>query len=341
MLETKNVFLDTSTIIGHNFDYQAPAMKRLEELALAGQAHLVTTTITVAEIESNIRERLVDAKAGFDRFRDKHPIIGNVREFELNPIDSSDLLIRQLREFLERTKTEILKPHASSIDDVFQQYFDKKPPFGEAKKKSEFPDAFVAATLERWCAERGEKIYVIANDPDFKAYCETSKNLLSLERPGEFIDKVMRQDEQMRLVEESTSSSVDSIATAIGEKFEMLGFYLEDQDGDVTDVEVASVEIEELSLLEVKDHVGQFEVTVKVNFAVRVMYDDMDTAIWDSEDKVSIPLHTIRSRLKRDEEVTTTIDVRLSPDGEFQSVAGVHFPYQDVAITVRDHDLYG
>jgi hypothetical protein len=285
MLETKNAFLDTSTIIAHNFDYLSPALRRLEELSSAGQARLVTTTITIAEVESNIRERLADAKIGFDRFRVQHPIVGNLDEFGINPVDGSDLLIRQFHEFLRRTNTEVLKPHASSIECVFKRYFDKKPPFGKDKKKAEFPDAFVAATLEEWCSECGEKIYVVATDPDFKAYCETSENLVSLERPGEFVDKVLRQDAHMHRVEVSTSDSVDSIAKAIGEQFQSLGFYLDDQDGDVIDIAVNNVDVEDISLLEVKDHVGEFEVTVKVTFTVKVTYDDMDTAIWDSEDK--------------------------------------------------------
>jgi hypothetical protein len=43
----------------------------------------------------------------------------------------------------------------------------------------------------------------------------------------------------------------------------------------------------------------------------------------------------------RPEDVTATVEVRLSQEGEFQSVAGVRFPYKDVAVTVREHDLYG
>lgn len=58
----------------------------------------------------------------------------------------------------------------------------KKPPFGETKKKDEFPDAFVLAALEGWCEKNNERIYVASTDPDLKLFCETNQNLFYIKR---------------------------------------------------------------------------------------------------------------------------------------------------------------
>jgi len=339
MLETKNVFLDTSAIIEHNFDYSSPSFRRLEELAAAGDARLLTTTITVSEVEANIRERVQGAKTAFERLREKHPILKNLPNFEFDPAKAEAILIGQFHEYLTRTKTEVLRPPASSIDDVFEKYFGLEPPFSE-KKKEEFPDAFAISTLESWCSEHGEKLYVVGTDPDLSAACAASQHLLSLSRPSEFIDMVLRQDAQMRLVEDSTGEKTDAIVQAIADEFSRLGFYLDDEDGDVNEVEVENVEIQELSLLEARGTAAKFDVTVTIKFAAEVSYDDMDSAIWDSEDKVSIPLHTIKTTLEREEEFNVTMDVRLSDEGHFQEVQQIKFASSDVAITVRDDDPY-
>lgn len=51
MLITKNVFLDTSVIIAHHFDYSSVQLRRLEELAQQGEAYLVSTPVVVASGE--------------------------------------------------------------------------------------------------------------------------------------------------------------------------------------------------------------------------------------------------------------------------------------------------
>jgi len=86
---------------------------------------------------------------------------------------------------------------------------------------------------------------------------------------------------------------------AVSEAFEQLGFFVDDEEGEVLEVTVDDVEIEELSLLEVKPNEARVEAFVQLQFVAQVEYDDMETSIWDSEDKVSIPQRRIKSELTR------------------------------------------
>jgi hypothetical protein len=98
---------------------------------------------------------------------------------------------------------------------------------------------------------RRESAARVAGDGDLAEYCASSKNLIRLARPAEFIDLFLRQTAFIRLVEESAAERVDQIREAVRAKFEELGVSLDDEQG------------------------------------------------WGSEDKMSIPIRSIRQRLVR------------------------------------------
>jgi len=51
------------------------------------------------------------------------------------------------------------------------------------------------------------------------------------------------------------------------------------------------------------------QVTVRTSFSADITYDDLDTAIYDSEDKILIPWQTISKTVERDVEYTATVHV--------------------------------
>lgn len=347
MLITKNVFLDTSVLIAHHFDYSSVQLSRLGELAQQGDAHLVTTPIVVAEVESNIRKRVEHIAAELKRFKKDHRIAKNFTTAALKPVSHAfdavsahRELTAQFYDYMKRTGTELVRLELSSAAEVFDWYFKQLPPFGGGEKKHEFPDAFTVSTLEKWCGQRREKLYVVTGDGDLAKYCDTSRNLIRLRRPAEFIDGFLRRTTTMRLVEDSASKNLERVRDIVGEQFGELGFYLDDEEGDVDEVEVKGVEIEELSLLDVADSAARFEALVQVQFEANVSYPDMETSVWDSEDGISIPLRTIRTKVTRDFRAAVILSIRIDGNGEFHSVTGVEFPVADVPISVDRYNQH-
>jgi hypothetical protein len=340
MLETRNIFLDTSTIIANQYDYANPSLSRLEELVAKGEARLVTTTVTIAEVEANIRESVAGVQLAVDRLLDRHPIMRNVPALAFDREKALSALIEQFRGFLTRTETVIIEPHGTSIKEVLEWFFARQPPFGEGKKKSEFPDAFAVSTLERWCAERNERLYVVATDPDMATYCRLSKHLISLQRPGEFIEKVLGQNAALRVVEESASEHLDAIAEAIKDQFTQLGFYLDDEEGDVNFVDVIQVDLDEVSLLEVKGNSAVLDANPTIKFVADVSYPDMETAVWDSEERVAHPLRTIRKTVTRCAEPAVTVEIRANSEGRFDSVVKVTFAGGDIPVSANEYGHY-
>lgn len=344
MRVTRNIFLDTSAIVQQNFDFSSPSLKRLEELAAVGEARLLTTAIVIREVESNMLKRLKEAATSLSRIQANHSILKNLTsDLAQTLFDSFDVarahqeLVAQFTQYRERTGMTTLSLDTASADDVFDSYFSARAPFDDLKKKSEFPDAFNMSILDNWCRQHHDEVYVVSSDPDLTRHCDQSDCLTHLTRPGDYVDLYSRESAAMRLVEDSTQEHIKDLETAIAAEFSNSGFYLDDQEGEVNDVEVSEVTIDDLSLLKVDDDIAKYEIAGQVSFKAEIEYDDLNTAIWDSEDKVSIPLHTIKSSVERTEEFVLTAEVELE-DGRFSNVKAVSFGTRDFAITAVEDD---
>jgi hypothetical protein len=371
-MQTKNVFLDTSAIIAQNFNYESPSLKALGDLAASGGARLVTTTITIREVESQVRKRVAEARLATERFK-HHAILKNVADPALEALlgktdvlaGAEETLIKQLHDFIDRTKTKVVPLSMASSEEVFEKYFKGQPPFGKAEdagedeaadeeggkgkstkkgkakdRKGEFPDAFVISALENWSKKKGEKLLVVSQDSDFEEHCKKSPNLIRLGRVGEAVSE-LNLNRHRQAVERSAQRNIQAFAAAIESEFENLGFYLDDEDGDVNGVSVKDVEfLDELSLIGIVENVATFEVTASVAFLADVSYENMDTAVSDGEGG-HYALETVEVELERAYEFTVTVEVLLDAKGKFVKVSAVHFPPEDVAISANEYDDYG
>jgi hypothetical protein len=344
MRVTKNVFLDSSAIIGQNLDFSSPSLARLTGLALAREVSVFTTSIVIAEVEAKLRERIREAQQEFVKLTAKHPVLKIVPDeliqALLTPIDSEKAereFVDRYRRFRNDTGTTVIPLELASTSDVFDSYFSKKAPFGIGKKKSEFPDAFNISALERWCRDRREKMYVVSGDSDLIEHCKSSEFLVGLSKPSEYIDEYSREDETLRRVEQSVLEHQDQLQEAISVAFEECGFFLEDQEGKVNGVEADDVDIDDLSLLQLDGTTAVFEVSGGVAFTATISYLDPDTGFWDNEDGVTIGMETTTYKVKRRVEFTLTANVGVSNDGHYERVQTVQFPRGDFAVsTVED-----
>jgi hypothetical protein len=347
VLAIRTVFLDTSAFVSANFEYAGPVFDALAKLIADGHAKCLITPIIVGEVESNIRERVDAINVATERFRQKHPIAKNFRSLTLKPYGSTfdaasaaQELIGQFREFLERVHIEVITLERASNSDVFRWYFEKQPPFGPGKKKHEFPDAFNIAVLEAWCKTNEEKVYVVSDDGDLADYCSASTNLIRLKRPSEFVDASLRQFAITKAIEDSVGDHHEMIKAAIRSQFEALGFYLDDEDGDVDDVTVQEVKIEEVSLVNATAGIGLLEVSVQIEYIATASYDDMETAIWDSEDKVSIPTQTRVAKLEDTLDTIVLVSIEIEAEERLTSVTKVKFESTNIPISVNRYDDY-
>jgi hypothetical protein len=183
-LQTQYVFIDTQAFVQSKLDWDSRSLAKLIQLVRTGHITMLTTSITKREVYAQIGEALSRASAALK----KHDVVlrqSNIPTIE--PESARSTLLSKFDTYLI-TINAFEVPLTHDTEAVVSAYFDCKPPFSE-KKKAEFPDAIVVASLREWCST-GRSAYVVSDDPDMRASCDGSK-LISVSSIAEIISKAL------------------------------------------------------------------------------------------------------------------------------------------------------
>lgn len=318
MLRTRNVFIDTSIFIGQNYNFQGSVFQNLARLCMNDKAKVFVTDITIREVVAHIESDVASACKALVKLQNDARILRNLPNqpytglFEkIDHTLTTAELVSQFETFLAGISAETLSTSSVSVSSVFDKYFTHKPPFGEGKKKDEFPDAFALQALEDWSEAQNELMYVVSSDGDMPSHCTVSDRLTHLQKLAEFISEVEFHDEILApSINSLLEENVTTIENAISEEFLNQGFWLEDEEGEVNGVEVTFIEILEQLILEVDQNHAVVQVYSSITFDADVTYDDLHTASYDSEDKVLIPWRQINKIVEHNETIEATIYIK-------------------------------
>ncbi|OJW21240.1 MAG: hypothetical protein BGO49_24835 [Planctomycetales bacterium 71-10] len=282
-LEPIQVFIDTQVFDSENYNFESRDLKRLRHLASEGLINIKLTSVTLKEIESHVDERATEAFAALAKFRKSVAILNPLpneyqRVLKLGEDRVRALFRSKLSKLLRSLNVEVIPVTEVSPDLIMDAYFNKKPPFGDGKKKAEFPDAFAAQALEEWSRRAGQKVIVVSGDEDWKKRCAESENLEHVARLVEAFEKApdlelaWKAKEQVSLVE-------DEIREEIWEKFTGMRFYLSENviDGQVHNVEVQDVALGRVFPVEARERRAVVNVDCKVVFSADVIYNDPES----------------------------------------------------------------
>ncbi len=348
MLETRYVFVDTQVFVASGFDYDSGRLGRARDYAQAGRIRLISTPITHEEILSNVREALSIATGILQKLREKGRVLATSLDPDFGVVFRSynedaifDHLSARLSTFEAETETSIIQISDASAEEVFRKYFSGSPPFSE-KKKSEFPDAFVIQALIAWCSRNDERLYVVSGDADMAEACADHEALVYVSSLEEIFELIALDDQAADIARSAVEGILPEIEAEAVTAFEYLGFYLEDQDGDVNSVRVTAISGGDLHIVDIEDEIVHFTWEVEVAFTADVSYADMSTAIYDSEDKVAYPWNYIETELERSVELAVHGQIQFSRDGRgASSLRAVRLDSpQDIGITVEMWEDY-
>jgi hypothetical protein len=125
----------------------------------------------------------------------------------------------------------------------------------------------------------------VTADKGMQAACSDSKRLLPLLKVEDLLDLLARQEKELsEFALEVFSENKDRILKELVEEFSKSGFILVDEDGDVEEVQVNSMDLVEELLLDVSEDAATFQVTAKAVFEPEVEYGDVGSARCDRED---------------------------------------------------------
>ena len=177
----RSIFLDAEVFVGANFNYSSKGFRDIASFGARGLIQILLTDITVREIRAQLTKAVKCALPGVETnsilknsslpeiTKRRDPIAQEAVEKEL-----LEELMDQFEQFLEDAHVKILKFEAEGILEVFDDYFDLKPPFGIGKNRAEFPDACALNALRKWCDAENDEVAVVTRDNGIAAACKTN-----------------------------------------------------------------------------------------------------------------------------------------------------------------------
>lgn len=317
-LLTPHVYIDTSALWHHNFAWDGQALSKVKEFVDLGCIKIKTTDILIREIESNLREKVSIAIETLAKARKTVSILrrgtSNPVEQVFSDIDVTEVvqgLLRERDEFFSRCSSESIEVFGS-VGRVFDAYFGRLAPFGNEKKKSEFPDAFVAMSLLAWCERENASIYVVSKDGDLKACCSEHGPLLHVSSLEELITIATVE---ARVLDALKTWLIDAyeIQEKVEREFPNRWCIIEDQNGDVVGMEVTDVSVQDIFVIEKDGNVFLVDVPVDVTFEADLRYDDLETATYDNEDKILMPWRKISETVERTQRARVSVECYYDP----------------------------
>lgn len=289
------VFIDTSVYIKENYFDPKNRITELCRLATAGHINLVSTEITNAEVEMHFKE---DASAPFRDIRNNYPVLKGIKDFRVF-FDKKyrkiveDMAVGTFKEYREKAHVFTVDySYCNDVAGVFEKYFKMEKPFGEGKKRKEFPDAFALHMLEEYCIKNGHKeIVVLSNDKDILKY-ETK--YLKPSTCEEYLTKKLAEAKTLEMIRRAIEMSKDRICQDIENQVRI---ELDDtrrygglfNTEEVSDVEVTDCVVHMLdgfSIVSVNNGEYVLELRMSCNSEAKCSFLNLDYATYDHEDGV-------------------------------------------------------
>jgi len=175
---TKNIFLDTNIYEENNF-FHSNNIQSLFYYSKIGVIKLYMTTISKMEFIERMKKGLIDAKEEHNKlvsFINKSRILRNLSKYE--KIEKSKIKVEKsiseltdkLNVIINTSSIKMISADNINIEEIFELYYKKEPPFSISGKKFEFPDAFIIKSIETWCKQNRKKMIFVTKDSDFSNY---------------------------------------------------------------------------------------------------------------------------------------------------------------------------
>ena len=292
MIETDTLFIDTNVFIRHRFNFDSLLFIGLIGLCEDGYANLITTDIHCLELNNKLNEEvknIVDAHNKFSKIGKKYQKFSEeLNDNNLNRLNADTLRANfhdKLYFFFEKIKVNKLLSQKISAEEVFKNYYSKKPPFGLNKKSKEFADAFILKTIKDWAENNSKKVYVVSSDPDFENYCRDNPELILFTDLKDLLKVFFEKyNPAEAYVDEIVRYSYRSIEREVSSLFPNQPFTTTDLESEVVEVTVDSVKVENHLVTAHSNEEITVLIGIEVKFNALISFEDYEFAMYDKED---------------------------------------------------------
>ena len=212
-------------------------------------------------------------------------------------------------DFLRAINAEILGADLIDVGLILSDYFGTKPPFENIeKKKSEFPDAFIAQQIRKRFGE-AEEVVIVSNDKGFIRACQESENHFFFNSLGALYNAISKEDaaydDTIAVIKELQLRISAAVKEYIkgNENIDVHGLSY-DKDGiesgyDYSEVylhSISDVTFSVHSVDEISENISIVTLSCKADISADCYYEDYANAPWDPEEKEYVFVDTIQMR---------------------------------------------
>lgn len=338
---TTYVFLDAEVYDRANYDFGNDRFSRVQKLAQGRELHLLTHEVTIQEVECHIHRRLDEAVSSVQRSVKKHYVVRIANDHRIKAVEQLDAapLVDQVkstfRTFLKDSMATSIALSDTSVQEVCEWYWNTLPPFGQGKKKAEFPDAFILSGIDSWHKRTGSSLYIVSQDDDLRKACEARPYCFHVASIEELLGE-FHPAEEFAEVNLFVEEHWEDIKEAITAEFLNATFIVDQPDGEAEDPEVHEVDFVEWYCVGIDEDEAIVDGKCRITFEVHASWLDPDTGMWDSEDKVMLFQETTTATVQNVWDTSVQIRISWDPEGgltaELQSVA--FYPKNEVWVDV-------
>lgn len=349
-LESRKVFIDTQSFIKLGLNFNHPTLQSFAALCRKGSLSHLSTTVVKREVEAKISSSVEEGISSLKNFRRKARLLERIEDDRIKALfvdideeDSIQKAVDVFNQFLDDASTSVISTKNVNPEEIFDLYFSSQAPFGDGKKKSEFPDAFSIFAL---LAELGnEKAYVISDDGDMKSVCEAHPQIISIDALEKFLDLYNVHE---TAVAEAVKAHITSLTKSIKDSIELsiddTWVYNEApwEDSEVEDFQVTEVHDFEPLIVRVDDEECLITFDVDVDYEYTVSGPDFNNGIYDREEGRMYTFDTTSHT-----ECTTstfTVEIRycyVIEDGEVGDIEEIDFSVlglsDGIAVYMEEH----
>lgn len=324
MLETRKIFIDTQYFVKSNFNFHSQSFKSLLKLCQANEIEYHLTSVVEQEVYNRIKLSIKDSLSSLKNFKRKASLLSTIDDEDLSKLfdDVTDADVYEkasnvFHEFNKNCNYEYVEADNVCCEKLLELYFNMSPPFGEGKKKAEFPDAISLLSLEDYL-DSDDKIYVISDDVDLKSYCENNDRLITIDNLEKLLDLYNEHtNTRTAKIKEYVAENSEELKDRITDYIEGCEFYNVStwEDAEVDSISVLSIGELDPSVIDVSDENCELTFEVPMKIEVTVTGPDFTNGTYDREEG---RVYTFGSST-RSEDVELGFTVELGLNYEFIS----------------------
>ena len=295
-MKINKVYIDSNILIQQGKPPGGPLLKRIGDLAESEKIQVLTTDLTIQEVAKHHAKRDYELSKAYssDRVRE---ILNSALDTSLPDISSQELYEIILKQYMESVgemmsglDATVLEIDSVKPTEVFDDYANNRGLFSGAAKKNQFPDAFISKALQQE-ATADSPVTIVSADKDFDSVVEENK----IQKVGklEHVFASLGLTSSTPKFVEFGKYLQNTLPDHISSELENWGFI-------IIDVSLSSFEVTNLKSFGAISSGAPVLVTGDMVLSIEIWYQhpDWDGAIYDSEDKVLIPIESINGKME-------------------------------------------